>query len=114
MAGKFPTLGVAIEGSTVCKCSLFGAKGAYLGQLAGAQAEISDATRHRRVGGPLVATSVLGPVALLGMASKKNKAMTFVVFADGKVHSRNLAGNMEIRNATREAVRFNALARAAT
>lgn len=62
MAGKFPTLGIAIEGTMVRKCSVFGAKGAYLGQLAGAQAEISDATRHRRVGASVVATSVLGPV----------------------------------------------------
>lgn len=116
MANTFMTLGVAIEGGQVRKLNAFGVKGAVLGPLAGAQAEISDPTRHRRVGGPLAATAVtapiLGPLALLGMASKKSKSLAFVVFPDGTVHEKKLDGNMAIRAATREVVQFNALARA--
>ena len=57
--------------------------------------------------------SVLGPLALAGMLSKKFKAFVFVAFADGTLHEKKLDGNMAIRNAQREVVQFNAMARAA-
>ena len=69
----FVTLGVRIDGGQVLTVS-----GRLLGPLAGARAEMGEPTRHRRVAGPLVATAVtapvLGPLALLGMASKKSKS----------------------------------------
>ncbi len=81
-----------------------------------AEAQLSDSTRHRRIGGPVSATvmtaPVLGPLALVGMLSKKSKTFAFVVFPDGTVHEKKLDGNMTIRNAQREVVQFNALARA--
>lgn len=107
----FPTIGIAIDGDQVLSGR------ATLGPLAGASAEISDPTRHRRVGGSVAATAVmapvLGPLPLLGMLSKKSKAIAFVVFPDGTVHERKLDGNMAIRAAQSEVVRFNALANAA-
>jgi hypothetical protein len=111
---SFLTLGVKIIGDQVYRT---GMSGGLLGPLAGAQAEISDPTRHRRVAGSLATTAVmapvLGPLPLLGLASKKSKAIAFVVFPDGTVHERKLDGNLAIRAATSEVVRFNALARAA-
>lgn len=110
----FHTLGIKIVGGQVGKTGL---AGGLLGSLAGAQAEISDPTRHRRVASSLATTAVmapvLGPLPLLGLASKKSKAIAFVVFPDGTVHQKNLDGNMMIRAATREVVQFNAQANAA-
>jgi hypothetical protein len=88
-----------------------------LGQLARAHAEITDSTRHHRVAGSTAATivtgPVLGPLAVLGALSKKSKAIAFVVFENGKGHQVNLEGNMQIRMAQSEVVKFNALAAAA-
>ncbi|MGD0701999.1 MAG: hypothetical protein ABSA02_19205 [Trebonia sp.] len=85
-----------------------------LGQMAGAHAEITDPTRHHRAAGATAATivtaPVLGPLAVLGALSKKSKAIAFVVFENGKVHQVNLDGNMQIRMAHSEVVKFNALA----
>jgi len=108
----FITLGIKTDGKQVLTPT-----GRVLGQLAGAHAEMGEPTRHHRVAGPLAATAVtapvLGPLALLGMASKKTKSAAFVAFADGTVHHKSLHGNSAIRNAQREVVQFNAAAAAA-
>jgi len=105
----FLTLGVKTDGTQVYTLS-----GRVLGPLAGAHAELGDPTRHHRVAGSLAATAVtapvLGPLALLGMVSKKSKSIAFVVFANSAVHQKNLDGNSTIRNAQREVVQFNAIA----
>ena len=77
-----------------------------LGPLAGARAEITDPTRHHRIG---AATVTLMPIVAL---SKKSKAMAFVVFPDGSVYERRLDGNSAVRLAQRDVVKFNALANA--
>lgn len=109
---RFVILGIKIDGNQVLTPT-----GRVLGQLAGAHAEMGEPTRHRRVAGPLVATAmtapVLGPLALLGMASKKSKSAAFVTFTDGTVHHKALDGNSAIRGAQREVVEFNAAAAAA-
>jgi hypothetical protein len=51
-------------------------------------------------------------VALLPGVLRKSKAVAFVVFASGIVHERKLDGNMMIRAAQRDAMKFNALAAA--
>jgi hypothetical protein len=82
---RFITLGIKTDGNQVLTLA-----GRTLGQMAGAHAEMGESTCHHRVAGPLVATAVTAPVleplALLGMASKKNKSAAFVTFADGVVH----------------------------
>jgi hypothetical protein len=111
---NFTTMGIKIVDSHV---STFGLASRPLGPLAGAQAEISDPTRHRRVAGAVSATMltapVLGPLAMVGALSKKSKAFVFVAFTDGTLHEKKLDGNMAIRAAQREVAQFNALARAA-
>ncbi len=62
MAERFPTLGVIVEDGQVYK-GTFG-KGAKLGPLAGAHAELGDPTRHRRVAAAGLATVATG--GLLG------------------------------------------------
>jgi hypothetical protein len=112
---NFPTMGIKIVDGQV---STFGFSSRSLGPLAGAEAEISDPTRHHRVGGAVTATvltaPVLGPLALVGALSKKSKAFVFVAFPDGTLHERNLDGKTAIRAAQREVAQFNALARAAS
>jgi hypothetical protein len=114
MSQRFLQLGVIVEGGYVYK-GMFG-KGARLGPLAGAQAELGDPTRHRRVGaavgGTIALGAVLGPLPLLAGLSKKSKALAFVVFPTGTVHERKLDGNTAIRGAQSEVIRFNALAAA--
>ena len=61
----------------------------------------------------MLAAPVLGPLALVGVLSKKSKAFVFVAFTDGTLHEKKLDGNMAIRNGQREVAQFNALARAA-
>jgi hypothetical protein len=106
---RFFTLGVKTDGTQVYTLS-----GRVLGPLAGARAELGEPTRHHRVAGSLAATAVtapvLGPLALLGMTSKKSKSIAFVVFVNSAVHQKNLDGTTAIRNAQREVVQFNAIA----
>ena len=52
---------------------------------------------------------LLGVVALAPLLSKKSKSLAFIVFPSGVVHQRKLDGNMAIRGAQAEVVRFNAL-----
>jgi hypothetical protein len=111
---RFPTLGVIVESGKVYKGGF--AKGVCLGPLAGAQAELGEPTRHRRVGAA-VSTTILtgGMLGVLGLApvlSKKSKAVAFVVFSNGTVHERPLDGNLAIRSAQSEVIRFNVMARA--
>ena len=62
---SFLTMGIKVTDGQV---STFGFTSRPLGPLAGAEAQISDPTRHRRIGGPVTATaltaSVLGPLAV--------------------------------------------------
>ena len=112
MAQRFPTLGVIVEDGQVSK-GTFG-KGAKLGPLSRAHAELGDPTRHRRVAAAGLATVATG--GLLGLApllTKKAKSIAFVVFPSGQVHERKLDGNIQIRAAQSEVVRFNAIAAAA-
>jgi hypothetical protein len=51
-----------------------------------------------------VTAPVLGPLALPGMASKKNKSTAFATFADGTVHHKALDGTSAIRSGKREVV----------
>lgn len=115
MSQRFPTLGVIVDNGQVYK-GTFG-RGSSLGPLAGAHAELGDPTRHRRVGAAVSGTvalgAVLGPLPLLAALGKKSKSIAFVVFPSGQVHEKRLDGNMAIRNAQSEVVRFNAVAAAA-
>lgn len=113
MSKTFPTLGIKIDDRQV---TTYGFSSHPLGSLAGAYAEISDSTRHRRVAGAVTTTvltaSVAGPLGMLGLLSKKSKAFVFVSFSNGRVHEKKLDGNMQIRAAQREVAQFNALAAA--
>jgi hypothetical protein len=115
MSQRFPQLGVIVEDGYVYK-GMFG-KGSRLGPLAGSHAELGEPTRHRRVGaavgGTVALGAILGPLPLLAGLSKKSKGLAFVVFPSGTVHERKLDGNMAIRGAQSEVVRFNALGTAA-
>jgi hypothetical protein len=90
----FVTIGIKVGGNQVSTLT-----GRRLGQLAGAH-ELGEPTRHHRVAGPLIATAVtapvLGPLAILGMASKKSKSAAFVSFADGTAHHKAIDGNSAI------------------
>ncbi len=105
MDKKFPTLGIRVYDNEVSLVS-----GRVLGTLTGAQAQLGEPSRHHRVAGPLVAAPVLGPLALVGMASKKSKSQAYVVFPNGTVHTAKLDGKYSIRAAEREIVEFDALA----
>jgi hypothetical protein len=115
MTDRFPQLGVIVDRGQVYSGTL--AKGGHLGPLAGAHAELGEPTRHRRVGAAASTTiltgGMLGVAGLVPLLSKKSKALAFVVLASGRVRERKLDGNMNIRQAQSEAVRFNALAAAA-
>lgn len=110
---RFFTLGVKTDGTQVYTLS-----GRGLGPLVGARAELGEPTRHHRVAGSLAATVVtapaLGPLALLGIVSKKSKSIAFVVFTNGTVHQKNLDGNTAIRSAQSEVMQFNAIAAVGT
>jgi hypothetical protein len=108
---KLPGLGVRVEGGTVHVNEWHGKR---LGALAGAHAELTDGTRPHRVGAALVAAPLsLGAGLLIGL-TRKSKASAFIVFADGTVHERKLNGKSVISSAQRDAVKFNALANAAS
>lgn len=116
--------GVAVYDGQVYAHSLAvttGRDGRLLGQLAGAQAEVTGGRAgHRRSGAArtadtLAATAVLGPFGLLAAASRKGtKGTAFIVFADGSTHERQLQDAQAITRAQADAVRFNALANSAT
>jgi hypothetical protein len=106
---RLPALGVKITGSDGWVSAL--PWGRPLGPLAGAVAQITDPSKvHRTAGSAALAVTTLSPVFLLGMFSRKSKAVALIVFADGTVHQTNLSGNTEVRNAQVQVVRFNALA----
>lgn len=110
----FPGVGVSVRDGMVYKGML--TEGHLLGELTGAQAEMTDATKAQMIRAGLASGATLGtligPVALLPGMFRKSKAVAFVVFANGIVHERKLDGNMAIRSAQRDAVKFNALATA--
>ncbi len=107
----FPGLGVAVRDGLVYRWNLI--EGHLLGELTGAQAEITDPTKAQMIRAGLASGATLGaligPVALLPGVLRKSKAVAFVSFVDGIVHERKLDGNMAIRSAQRDAVKFNAM-----
>ena len=111
----FPGLGVCVRDGTVYTGTFTG--GNLLGELKGAQAEIADATKAQMIRAGLTSGvalgTLIGPVALLPGVFRKSKAVAFVVFTDGIVREHKLDGNMAIRAAQRDVVKFNALAAAA-
>lgn len=108
---KLPGLGVRIVGGSVYVNEW---RERRLGVLAGAHAELTDGTRPHRVGAALVTAPLsLGAGLLIGL-TRKSKASAFVVFADGTAHERKLDGKSAISAAQRDAVKFNALAGAAS
>jgi hypothetical protein len=115
MALRFPQLGVLVDGAYVYAGAWLGsANKTPLGTLEGAQASLGEPTRHRRVGAATLTTAatapLLGPPGVVVGLSKKSKSIAFVVTGDGHVHERKLDGNMAIRQAQGEVVRFNAMA----
>jgi len=115
MALRFPQLGVLVDGASVYAGAWLGAANKTpLGTLEGAQASLGEPTRHRRVGAATLATAatapLLGPLGMVVGLSKKSKSIAFVVTGDGHVHERKLDGNMAMRQAQSEVVRFNAMA----
>ena len=88
-------------------------EGHLLGELKGAEAEITDATKPQMIRAGLTSGialgTLIGPLALLPGVFRKSKAVAFVVFANGTVHERKLDGNAAIRAAQRDVVKFNAL-----
>jgi hypothetical protein len=79
-----------------------------LGPLAGAEAMVTDGSQAWSPGRALFL-----PIALTGLATK-TKADAAVIFPDGTVHTAPMDGNNAVREAQKETVQFNALARAAT
>jgi hypothetical protein len=108
---KLPGLGVHVKGGSVHVNEW---RGKRLGGLAGAHAELTDGIRPHRVDAALVTAPLsLGAGLLIGL-TRKSKASAFVVFADGTVHERKLDRKSAISAAQRDAVKFNALANAAS
>ena len=106
-----PGLGVRVRDGMVYNGTL--SEGYLLGELKGAQAVITDPTKAQMIRAGLTSGvalgALIGPVALLPGVFRKSKAVAFVVFVDGVVHERGLDGNMAIRGAQRDSVKFNAL-----
>lgn len=78
-----------------------------LGPLAGAEALVTDGSQAWSPG-----RAMFLPVGLAGLATK-TKADAAVVSPDGTVHTYGLNGNSEVREAQKQVVQFNALARSA-
>jgi len=99
----FPALGVQVRGEVVETYAAPAGAGA-LGPLAGAEARLTDGSQAWSPG-----RAVFMPVALAGLATK-TKAAAFVIFADGTYSQTPLNGNVAVREAQAEAVKFNLLA----
>ena len=114
----FPALGVARGGPHLYAMD----GGQKLGMIAGATAAVvaADKAAHMRSGGKraidaAAATALLGPVGLLaGLSRRQAGGIAIVILADGTTHERKLEGDRAILAAQAEAVRFNAMALAAT
>jgi hypothetical protein len=101
----FSALGVQVRGEAVeVYAAPLGA--AALGELAGAEARLTDGSQAWSPG-----RAIFLPVGLAGLATK-TKAAAFVIFADGKYHEAALDGNAAVRAAQVEAVKFNLMAAA--
>ena len=97
----FMHLRVGVADDTVYKIGAFGVRGAVLGPLAGAVAEVTDGTsRH----------TLTRVVSIVGAFSKKTNASAFVVTADGELVESKLEGAAQVRKAQAQAIKFNALA----
>lgn len=99
----FPALGVQVRGDVV---ETLGAPvgASSLGQLAGAEARLTDGSQAWSPG-----RAVFMPISFAGLATK-TKATAFVIFADGSYIETALDGNAAVRAAQAEAVRFNVMA----
>jgi hypothetical protein len=98
------SLGVVVDGGMVYLALAFGGKGTVLGPLAGAEAGVTDGTSRHTL------TRVL---MVAGAFTKKHDAVAYVVAGNGATHQVKLSTAGQIRRAQADAVKFNALARAA-
>jgi hypothetical protein len=96
-------LGLVIDGGQVYLRGS-GGKGTILGPLAGAEAGVTEGTSRHTL------TRVL---TVAGAFTKKYDAMAYVVTSNGATHQVKLTTAGQIRRAQADAVKFNALARAA-
>ena len=103
---KFPALGVRVQGGDVTR-NEWGSK--RLGALAGAHAEVTDGIRVHNV-----AAATLTLMPLLALTRRTKGACAFIIFSDGKVHEHKLADQKAVTAARADAIRFNALAAAAS
>ncbi len=119
-----PSLGVYVLDSKVYVLSKGGQPGPYLGPLAGARAEaIPGTSDHRRTGGQRAADATLAAAALhspLGLLAgaysrpRKGGGVAIVAFPVGDAWQKTLPDPESLARAQVEAIRFNALANAAT
>jgi hypothetical protein len=118
-----PGLGVCVFDSKVYVLSKGGQPGDFLGPLAGARAEaIPGTVGHRRTGGQRAADATLAAVALhspIGLLAgaysrPRNGGIAVVVFPTGNAWQTTLPDSASVARALAEAMRFNALADAAT
>ncbi len=98
----FPALGVQVRGEVVEE---YGAPvgAAALGALAGAEVRVTDGSQAWSPG-----RAFFMPAGLAGLATK-TKAAAFVIFADGTYHETELNGNVAVRDAQAQAIKFNLL-----
>jgi hypothetical protein len=102
---SFPALGVTIAAGQVWVGT------GIAGPVRGASAVVTE-TPVNRIAGPVAASLVIGPVGLLGALTKKVKATSVVILANGRTVERRHDGNISVRNTQVEAARFNARTRA--
>jgi hypothetical protein len=101
----FRSLGVIVDDGVVYRALGFGGKGTVLGPLAGAEAGVTEGTSRHTL------TRVL---TVAGALTRKYDATAYVAAGNGVVHQVKLTTAGQIRRAQADAVRFNALARAAS
>jgi len=106
---RFPGLGVQVAGAEVYTIGRDDYErldtSVLLGQLAGAEAVVTGGTSD-------VSAARVAAFGVAGAMARKAKADAIIVLADGTTHAWPLSGNGAVRAAQREAVLFNAAARA--
>jgi hypothetical protein len=112
MNQSFGALGVRVESGQVRAAW----SGQRLGPVFGALISLVPESRAHRVGGSLAATvalaPALGPLPLLGMLAKKDRATVYIQCPGGRLYQRTIKGNLAVRQAHGEAMQFQALAQA--
>jgi hypothetical protein len=115
MDRDFGTLGVKVLDGVVYSPGMFSKPLAPAGRR-GYQPEsrISGSARWRLGRYDHGIRTVLGPLPLLGMLSKKDRATVYIHFASGEFYQKTITGNSAVRSAHGEAMQFQALAQAAS